>query len=183
MITLLKNRTALVAFGIAFAFGVALGAYVTYQYFPRVIEKRVEIEKPIISETITTETITEIQYVTKDRDPFTGQKENTDVEANIGRPTIGVKVNGKPYEFGLLQGESQKFGEGKIVMNQESKIQVEVEVPTIVQKWRVGAYVDWTAGEGHPNVGARLNRRFKRWDGDVYINQDKDVKGQVTIWF
>ena len=68
-------------------------------------------------------------------------------------------------------------------MNQDSTIKFEVEVPTVHQKWRVGVYSGWVIGDNSPDVGLRVNRQFKRWDGDVYINQDKDVKGQVTIWF
>ena len=178
-----KIKNGLVVGTICFFFGIGVGSAVTYFYFPRVIEQRVEVEKPVVRETIRTNTLTEIQYVEKEVDPITGRREATDVETNIKQPSIGVKVNGKPYEFGLLQGETQKFENGKIVMNQESTIKFEVEVPTIHQKWRVGAYADWTTGGDRPNVGARLNRQFKHWDGDVYINQNKNVKGQVTIWF
>ena len=38
-------------------------------------------------------------------------------------------------------------------------------------------------GGNDRNVEARPNKQFMHWDGDVYINQDKDVKGQITIWF
>ena len=168
---------------VVFVFGFALGGYATYQLFPKVLEHTVVVEKPIIREVVRAETKTQFQYVAKNIDPATGQKENIDLEANINQPKIGVKVNGKDHEFGLLQGETQKFENGKIVMNQDSTIKFEVEVPTVHQKWRVGAYADWTVGDNHPNAGARVNRQFKHWDGDVYINQDKDVKGQITVWF
>lgn len=178
-----KIKNGLVVGAVCFFFGIGVGNVVTYFCFPRIIEQRVEVEKPVVRETVRTNTLTEIQYVEKEIDPFTGKREDTDVETNIKQPSIGVKVNGKPYEFGLLQGETQKFENGKIVMNQESTIKFEVEVPTIHQKWRVGTYAEWGTSKNYPDVGARLNRQFKRWDGDVYINQDKDVKGQVTIWF
>ena len=183
MITMLKKRYWLILLAVCFFLGAGVGSYITYQHFPRTLEKRVEVEKPIIKEAIKVESETQIRYVAKEINPMTGQKENTDLEANISPPKIGVKVNGKDHEFALLQGETQKFENGKIVMNQDSTIKFEVEVPTVHQKWRVGAYGEWEAGKNHPDVGARLNRQFKRWDGDVYINQDKDVKGQITVWF
>ncbi len=178
----MKTRTWLIIL-VCYLFSAAVGSYITYQYFPRTVEKRVEIEKPIVKEVVKVETETQIQYVAKEINPMTGQKENTDLEANISQPKIGVKVNGKDHEFDLIQGETQKFENGKIVMNQDSTIKFEVEVPTVHQKWRVGAYSDWTVGESHPNVGVRVNRQFKRWDADASINQDKDVKVQGTWWF
>ena len=180
---MLKTRYWLILLAVCFLLGAGVGSYITYQHFPRTIEKRVDIEKPVVKEVVKVETETQIQYVARAIDPVTGQKENTDLEANINQPKIGVKVNGKDHEFGLLQGETQKFENGKIVMNQDSTIKFEVEVPTVHQKWRVGAYADWTVGDNHPSAGARVNRQFKHWDGDVYINQDKDVKGQITVWF
>ena len=183
MIILLKMRIWLIILTFCFLIGAVTGSYIVYQYFPRTIEKRVEVEKPIFREAVRVETETKLQYVEKEINHLTGQKENTDFQANISRPKIGVKVNGQDHEFDLLQGETQKFENGKIVMNQESAIKFEVEVPTVHQKWRVGAYTDWTVGDDRPDVGARLNKQFRHWDGDVYINQDKDVKGQITIWF
>ena len=179
----MKNRTWILVIAVCFLLGAGVGSYITYQHFPRTIEKRVDIEKPVVKEVVKVETETQIQYVARAIDPVTGQKENTDLEANINQPKIGAKVNGKDHEFDLLQGETQKFENGKILMNQESTIKFDVEVPTVHQKWRVGAYSEWVIGDNSPDVGLRVNRQFKRWDGDVYINQDKDVKGQVTIWF
>ncbi len=176
---MLRTRYWLILLAISFC----LGSYVTYQLFPKVIEHTVTVEKPIIKEVVKVETETQFRYIAKEIDPITGQKENTDFEANLNQPKIGVKVNGKDHKFDLLQGETQKFENGKIVMNQDSTIKFEVEVPTVHQKWRVGAYSEWVIGDNSPDVGLRVNRQFKRWDGDVYINQDKDVKGQVTIWF
>ena len=178
----MKTRTWWIILVICCLLSAVAGSYVTYEYFPRTIKTH-SVEQPLVREVVKTQTLTEIQYVEKERDPITGQKENTDFEANVSQPKIGVKVNGKDHEFELLQGETQKFENGKIVMNQESTIKFAVEVPTIHQKWRVGAYSDWTIGDGHPDVGVRVNRQFKHWDADATINQDKDVKVQGTWWF
>ena len=48
-------------------------------------------------------------------------KESTDVQADIAQPKVGVKVHGKDYKFDLLQGETQKFENGKVLMTQTSE--------------------------------------------------------------
>ena len=89
----MKNRTWILVIAVCFLLGAGVGSYITYQHFPRTIEKRVDIEKPVVKEVVKVETETQIQYVARAIDPVTGQKENTDLEANINQPKIGVKVN------------------------------------------------------------------------------------------
>ena len=60
-----KIKNGLVVGTICFFFGIGVGSAVTYFYFPRVIEQRVEVEKPVVRETVQTNTLTEIQYVEK----------------------------------------------------------------------------------------------------------------------
>ena len=84
-----KIKNGLVVGTICFFFGIGVGSAVTYFYFPRVIEQRVEVEKPVVRETVQTNTLTEIQYVEKEVDPITGRREATDAETNIKQPSIG----------------------------------------------------------------------------------------------
>lgn len=54
-------------------------------------EKVIEREIPVIKEVIKTNTVTEIQYVSKETDPDTGEPEKIDVEVKIEQPTVNVK--------------------------------------------------------------------------------------------
>ena len=63
--------------------------------------------------------------------------------------------------------------DGKEVSREEEQIVIAFNKP-------VG--VECTTDKNNPDVGARLNRQWKKVDGDLYINQDKDVKLQGTWW-
>ncbi|KYZ76655.1 hypothetical protein AXX12_09550 [Anaerosporomusa subterranea] len=65
--------------------------------------------------------------------------EKTDVQTEIKQPTVNVKVNGQPYEFGLLQGETQKFEQGKVSLSQSSEIGINLEIkPQIIDRTKTG---------------------------------------------
>ena len=129
-----------------------------------------------------TETETYINYIEKEIDS-SGQKEKTDVDLSISQPKINVAVNGKPFEVPLIAGETYAFENGKLVLKQTSAVTVDIKMPEPKKKsWRLGAYTEWGTDKNNPDVGARLNRQWKKVDGDLYINQDKDVKLQGTWW-
>ena len=129
-----------------------------------------------------TETETYINYIEKEIDS-SGQKEKTDVDLSISQPKINVAVNGKPFEVPMIAGETYAFENGKLVLKQTSAVTVDIKMPEPKKKsWRLGAYTEWGTDKNNPDVGARLNRQWKKVDGDLYINQDKDVKLQGTWW-
>ena len=113
---------------VIFLMGVMVGARLCYVYIPRTVIETQMQEVPVIQEKVITKTLTEVQYVTKTIDPKTGEKEKTDVEAVIKQPTVNVLVNGKEQEFKLQQGETQKFENGKIVLNQESTLRLDIKI-------------------------------------------------------
>lgn len=128
------------------------------------------------------ETETYIKYIEKEIDS-SGQKEKTDVDLSISQPKINVAVNGKPFEVPMIAGETYAFENGKLVLKQTSAVTVDIKMPEPKKKsWRLGAYTEWGTDKNNPDVGARLNRQWKKVDGDLYINQDKDVKLQGTWW-
>lgn len=134
-----EARKYFVTLVVVFVLGVAAGA--AGMYFGRPAQLRVErIEVPVVTEKIRTVTTTDVQYVPKEiitvieRDPATGQEtaaqkqEDTDVDVKINRPSVNVKVNDRPYQFSLLQGEAQKFEAGKVSLQQTSDISLRIEV-------------------------------------------------------
>lgn len=128
-------KTIVIACLITFSAGCFIGVYITKVHFPTL---NTEV-KPVVTEKVKTVTETQIAYVPKETvkyiDKVTGKettaKEETDVQLNADKPKVGVMVNGKPYKFDLLQGETQKFEDGKITMQQTSSIDMNVEIPTI----------------------------------------------------
>ena len=129
---------------VCLAAGAAAGVYwlapalIQHHYSERIIEKQI----PVVQEVVKTNTVTEIQYVPKEvivqADGSTA-KEKTDVEASVAQPSVDVRVNGQPYKFGLLQNETQKFEQGKVSLQQNSQIAVELQIqPHVIDNTKTG---------------------------------------------
>jgi hypothetical protein len=180
------NKKIIVIITVTFCAGLYTGA----SYFPRYVEKI--IEKPAeIKETVRHETETVIRYVPKEiivyKDPVTKEaatrKENTDVEASIGQPSVNVKVNGQPYSFNLLQGEKQKFEDGKLVLNQSSNVGIELSVkPQVIDQtkhWSVGVGYGGNGVSGKVDFPLGKSEKFGGW---VYGDKKAGVVG-VSVRF
>lgn len=94
-----------------------------------------------------TETKTEIVYVPKETIIYKtpdGQTvealEDTDVDVNIGKPELNVKVNGKPFTIQKADDEQYIFDKNKLQLNQTTTAALSIDVPTIDQtrRWEVG---------------------------------------------
>lgn len=106
----------LLTFVVAFCIG-----YFIHQ--PRVIYEHIPVTKEVPVVNTVTKTQTEFVYVPKEHE------EDADVEATIEQPKVSVRVNGQDHKFDLVQGETQKFEDGKLVMNQQSQITFDLKVP------------------------------------------------------
>ena len=102
---------------------------------------------PTVDTTATTETKTEIVYVPKetiiykDASGQTVEKmEDTDVEINIAKPDLKVKVNGQPFTIQKKDEEKYIFDKNKLQFNQSSSAAMEITVPTIdnTHRWEIG---------------------------------------------
>lgn len=124
---------------IIFLAGVFIGFWGEAKLFPTVHKEITEKQVPVVTEKVVTKTDTQIQYVPKETvkyiDKKTGQevsgREATDVQADILPTKVNVKVNGNPYQFGLLQNEQQKFDAGKVLLTQTSQVDFNVKLPTV----------------------------------------------------
>lgn len=144
-------------------------------------EKVIEREIPVIKEVIKTNTVTEIQYVSKETDPDTGEQEKTDVEAKIEQPTINVKLNGQLYQFGLLQGEEQNFDQGKISLQQSSQVDVHLSVePQVIDKTKTGG-IDLFVGK-YSGVGLQFNRIGIDAGVSRHGDQDYRLRWKAVQW-
>ena len=71
----------------------------------------------------------EVVYVAKEIDPKTGLIEKTDVEFEKKQGKIYVKVNGKDFEVPVTIEESTKFEKGKLVVNEQTEMRVNLTTP------------------------------------------------------
>ncbi|MEN6566791.1 MAG: hypothetical protein ABFC57_10860 [Veillonellales bacterium] len=140
------------------------------------------VEKPtIIQAEGTDKTTTQIQYVAKPylvyTDPATGKTmgkvDPTDVRLTADPAKVNVLVNGQPYAFDLVQGESQKFERGQVTLDQKSMIDFKLDVqPTIIDNTSSGG-IDVYAGNKDVGIGIR----HKRVGVDAGWNhKDKDME-------
>lgn len=140
------------------------------------------VQQPTIIQGETkTETQTQIQYVEKPvlvyKDPVTGetkeQVDPTDVRLTASPAKVNVSVNGQPYTFDLLQGETQKFEKGQVTLDQNSTIDFNLDVkPTIIDNTSSGG-IDVYAGNKDFGIGVR----HKRVGIDAGYNyKDKDME-------
>lgn len=86
-----------------------------------------------------TDTKTEIVYVSKYiyQD---GSTEKTDVDVNIGKQELAVKVNGKDFEIQKADDEKYVFDKYKLQLNQTSRADLNITVPVIdkTKRWEIG---------------------------------------------
>lgn len=86
-----------------------------------------------------TDTKTEIVYVPKYiyQD---GSTEKTDIDINVGKQELAVKVNGK--DFGIKKADDEKyvFDKYKLQLNQTSRSDLNITVPVIdkTKHWEIG---------------------------------------------
>ncbi|KYZ76676.1 hypothetical protein AXX12_09665 [Anaerosporomusa subterranea] len=170
--------------------GVVLFAPVRVQnhFSERIIEREV----PAVQETIKQTSQTEIAYVPKaiisaeqvnpttEESKMVVSKEKTDVEVRVEKPAVSVKVNGQPYSFALLAGEIQKFDRGKISLQQDSKIGIELAVkPQIIDRTKSGG-LDIFVGR-YSGIGV-YHRRIGLDIGTDGRNQDYRLRWRAMEW-
>ena len=124
-----------------FGIGCILGGIATYfilpaRFVPGPAEERI-IEKyiPVVREVVKHTTTTEVGYVPKENiivrqedGSMTEQREKADIDVQLAKPAVTIRVNGQEYESRLLQAETQKFELGKVSLRQDSQIAVDLQI-------------------------------------------------------
>ena len=95
---------------------------------------------------VQTVTKTEFVYVPKEQDAA-GQVENTDIDANLGKQELTVKVNGQEQTIHKSDNEKYVFDKNKLAIDQRSTATVDIKVPTVDNTRR------WSVGIGYGNHG------------------------------
>lgn len=134
------------------------------------ITKDVVVTKEVPKVKTITNTQTEFRYIPKDN------VSDSDVEATIKKPTVSVSVNGKKHDFDLVQGETQKFDKGKLVMDQTSTITFDVKVPDR-NELRLSAEMEVNKDKISPIVSV------EKQNGRLHYGAKYDIKDKETSAF
>jgi len=187
---------------LVFIFGITIGSLLTYYFFPKEVTKEISVEKTVVETKVEYKDRTKIQYIPKELiiNPTTGQSEleKTDVQLDKEQTRVNVKVNSEEYAFDILQGEQQKFQDGKIMLEQSSSLnvdvtaQVEQQITSGIKKafedqkkkpqWKIGVEAE-VDSEADSNANLRLSRQANSFDLDFRVNKDKELKFGATKWF
>lgn len=155
-------------------------------------ERIIEREIPVVNETVKQASQTEIVYVPKTivseesvnlatgKSAMLQSQEKTDVELHVNKPAVHVKVNDQLYAFDLLSGESQKFEQGKILLQQDSAIGIELAVkPQIIDRTKRGG-IDLFVGR-YSGIGI-FHKRLGLDIGTDGRKQDYRLRWRVVEW-
>lgn len=157
-----------------------MGVLFSYFIQSKFLMKNAPEKPPKIESNTEIKTETKIVYVPKETikyvDQATGKEiivtEKTDVEANIGKPTINVKINGKENEFKKSDDERFVFDKNKLVLDQISKITIETKIDPV----KINNTKHWGIGAGYRSkkIGGMLTFPLNKKvniDGWVYYNR------------
>lgn len=148
--------------------GLVLGFWIGGKMADPIIQY---VEKPV---QVQAETKTETQIVYVEKDP--GEK--TDLEANVGKQELNVRVNGNDIVIPKKEEERFMFDKNKIVLDQTSKATLDINIPTIdkTKRWGIGA------GFGNNGVGYMIKFPAGKLDGWGYKDRDTTAAG-IMIGF
>ena len=182
IITTLKNVQIKIYLIILIALFAFCGLFYLTHRQTHVEQSTPTLQPKIMNEKAIIGTQTTVSYVPKQKELRyinnvpTYVKEDTDVEANIEKPAVTVKVNGKTQKFNLQQNETQKFEDGKVVLNQKSTVEFDVQVP---ERHELNVYgqEEFRAGKFHSQVGV------DKQNGKLVYGAKYDINDKEPIYY
>ena len=182
IIATLKNVKINIYIIILIALFALCGMFYMFHRQTHVEQPTPTLQPKIMNEKATLNTKTTVSYVPKERELVyvdnvpTYVKEDTDVEASIEKPTVTVKVNGKTQKFDLQQNETQKFENGKVVLDQKSTVEFDVKVP---ERHELNVYgqEEFHAGKFHSQVG------IDKQNGKLVYGAKYDITDQEPVYY
>ena len=92
-----------------------------------------------------------------------GNAEKTDVDLNIGKQELAVKVNGKDFAIQKSDDEKYVFDKNKLQLTQTSRADLNITVPVIdkTKRWEIGIGVSKSGAVGM--VGFPLKNNIGGW--------------------
>lgn len=102
-----------------------------------------------------------------------GSTEKTDIDVNIGKQELAVKVNGKNFEIQKADTEKCVFDKYKLQLNQASRADLNITVPVIdkTKRWEIGIGASKEGAVGM--IGFPVKNNIGGWiagrKGDVMV--------------
>ncbi len=182
IITILKNVKIKIYIILIIALFAFCGLFYIFHRQTHVEQSTPTLQPKIMNEKATVGTKTTVSYVPKERELVyvnnvpTYVKEDTDVEANIEKPAVTVKVNGKKQKFDLQQNETQKFEDGKVVLDQKSTVEFDIKVP---ERHELNVYgqEEFRAGKFHSQVGV------DKQNGKLVYGAKYDITDKEPVYY
>lgn len=182
IITTLKNVQIKIYLIILIALFAFCGLFYLTHRQTHVEQSTPTLQPKIMNEKAIVGTQTTVSYIPKQKELRyinnipTYVKEDTDVEANIEKPAVTVKVNGKTQKFNLQQNETQKFEDGKVVLNQKSTVEFDVKVP---ERHELNVYgqEEFRAGKFHSQVG------IDKQNGKLVYGAKYDITDKEPVYY
>ena len=182
IITILKNVKIKIYIILIIALFAFCGLFYMFHRQTHVEQSTPTLQPKIMNEKATVGTKTTVAYVPKERELVyvnnvpTYVKEDTDVEANIDKPAVTVKVNGKKQKFDLHQNETQKFEDGKVVLDQKSTVEFDIKVP---ERHELNVYgqEEFRAGKFHSQVGV------DKQNGKLVYGAKYDITDKEPVYY
>ena len=182
IIATLKNVKIKIYIIILIALFALCGMFYMFHKQTHVEQPTPTLQPEIMNEKATLNTKTTISYVPKERELVyvdnvpTYVQENTDVEANIEKPAVVVKVNGKTQKFDLQENETQKFENGKVVLDQKSTVEFDIKVP---ERHELNVYgqEEFREGKFHSQVG------IDKQNGKLVYGAKYDITDKEPIYY
>lgn len=164
--TAVTRKAVLICAVISFLLGLGAG-YLLFHNYAEIVHT------PAIKEVVQQQTKTEIVYVPKVAD------EKTDVDVNVGKQELFVKVNGREQVIQKADDEKYVFDKNKIKLDQTSKTTLDINIP-VIDKTR-----HWGIGVGVGNNGIAYNVKFpiKRNMGGWAFHDNKTNAAGIMIEF
>lgn len=182
IITTLKNVKIKIYIIILIALFALCGAFYIFHKQTHVEQPTPTLQPKIMNEKATLNTKTTVSYVPKERELVyvdnapTYVQEDTDVEANIEKPAVVVKVNGKTQKFDLQENETQKFENGKVVLDQKSTVEFDIKVP---ERHELNVYgqEEFREGKFHSQVG------IDKQNGKLVYGAKYDITDKESVYY
>ncbi len=182
IIATLKNVKIKIYIIILIALFALCGVFYMFHRQTHVEQHTPTLQPKIMNEKATLNTNTTVSYVPKERELVyvdnvpTYVQEDTDVEASIEKPTVTVKVNGKKQQFDLQQNETQKFENGKVVLDQKSTVEFDIKVP---ERHELNVYgqEEFRECKFHSQVG------IDKQNGKLVYGAKYDITDQEPVYY
>ena len=182
IITTLKNVKIKIYIIILIVLFALCGLFYMFHRQTHVEQPTPTLQHEIMNEKATLNTKTTVSYVPKERELVyvdnvpTYVKEDTDVEASIEKPAVVVKVNGKTQKFDLQENETQKFENGKVVLDQKSTVEFDIKVP---ERHELNVYgqEEFRAGKFHSQVG------IDKQNGKLIYGAKYDITDKEPVYY